>query len=70
MARAKRKPLNGFAFRLQIGIQSRAQIAYMHIACGGRGEPGPDPSMGDLGLHLVKIGLIQRHAFFLPNLDN
>ena len=29
-----------------------------------------DPSMGDLGLHLVKIGLIQRHAFFLPNLDN
>ena len=52
------------------GIQRRAQVAHMHIACGGRGEPGPDPSMGDLGLHLVKIGLIQRHAFFLPNLDN
>ena len=26
--------------RLQIGIQSRAQIAYMHIACGGRRKAG------------------------------
>ena len=26
--------------RLQIGVQSRAQIAYMHIACGGRRKAG------------------------------
>ena len=54
----------------QPGIQRRPQVTHVHIARGGRGKPGPDPPVGDFGLHLLEIGLIQRHAFFLPNLDN
>ena len=44
------------------GIQRRAQIAHVHIACGRGGEPGADLALGDAGLHLLEKALIQSHA--------
>ena len=36
------------------GIQGGAQIAHMHVAGGGGGEPGTDLSGRDAALHLLK----------------
>ena len=47
------------------GVQGGAQIAHVHIAGGRGGEPGADLSLGDLGLHLLKILHVQCHVFSL-----
>ena len=43
------------------GVQRRAQVAHMHIAGGGGGEPGADAALGDAGFHLIKIRHIHAH---------
>ena len=47
------------------GIQGGAQIAHVHIPRGGRGKPGADLPLGDLGLHLLKILHVQCHVISL-----
>ena len=47
------------------GVQRRPQIAHVHIAGGGGGEPGADLSVGDLGLHFLEIAVIQCHGLVL-----
>ena len=43
------------------GVQGGAQIADVHIPRGRGGKPGADLPLGDLGLHLLKILMIQSH---------
>ena len=40
------------------GIQGGAQVAHVHVACGGGGEAGADSAPGNLGLHGLKIGVV------------
>ena len=48
------------------GIQGGAQVAHVHVAGGGGGEPGADAALGDAGLHLVKESLIDFHKMVPP----
>ena len=44
------------------GIKGRAQIAHMHVTRRRGGEPGAHLAVGDLGLHLLEIAVIQCHS--------
>ena len=43
------------------GVKRGAQVAHVHIAGGGGGEPGADLPLGDAGFHTLKKCLIQSH---------
>ena len=43
------------------GVQRGAQVAHVHIAGGGGGEPGTDLPLGDAGFQIFKKCLIQSH---------
>ena len=43
------------------GIQGSAEIAHVHIASGRGSEPGPNPTLGDTGFHLLNKCVINRH---------
>ena len=44
------------------GVQGGTQITDVHIARGRGGKTGTDLPLGDFGLHLLKILMIQSHA--------
>ena len=44
------------------GVQGGTQIADVHIARGRGGKTGTDLPLGDFGLHLLKILMIQSHT--------
>ena len=48
------------------GVQCRTQITHMHIAGGGGGKSGTHLTVGDLGLHLLEIAVIQCHSVKPP----
>ena len=52
----------------QIGVQGGAQIAHVHIAGGGWGEPGAHLSLGDARFHLFKPLVIQSHGKIPPKM--
>jgi len=52
------------------GIQGCAQIAYVHIPCGRGGKPGAHLAVGNLGLHLLKIAVIQFHGDQPPQISH
>ena len=45
----------------QPGVESRPQVAHVHVAGGGGREPGPDLPLGNAGFHFFKKFHIKCH---------